>query len=156
MGRCVLLARAGRVRFNTCYLQTFLLSHLLTDGFDVDRDIDFSTDRGLSTIDAPIGAIERRRGFPTGEVGAAHAFAEAEEFDIEHDFVGDAAQSEVAGDLKLVFVFGFFPLGGLKGHGGIFAGAKVVVFLQVAIALLAVGVDRRDLDGRCDLSLIHI
>jgi len=116
---------------------------LLQHGFDADVEGDVVTE-GLGEHgragETEFGFLDRAGDFPAGELGAAHAVAEAEELDLEGDGLGGAFEGQVAGDVKGVFAC-FLPGRALERAGGVFGDVEEVGALDVVVALFVGGVE---------------
>src|SRR5439155_590730 len=78
-------------------------------------------------------------------VSAAVAWTEAEDVDVEHHRLGDAADRQVAGDLELVRG-GLLHRGGLEGELRVLGDVEESVAAQVLVARRLVGVDAAGID----------
>src|SRR5579885_227384 len=133
-------------------------SGLFHPGFDGDRDRDIVADRlgeHRRAIHAEIGFLERGRGFPTGEHFALHAFSEAERGDLEHDFLRDAVDREVAGDIERVLA-GFLPRLALERHRRELLDVEEIGGLEVLVARVARGVDGADVNRGFNGTLLEV
>src|SRR5436309_3289168 len=96
------------------------LGHLLRR-LDVDSDVDVVPQDGAAPFDhvvpghAEVLPVDPGVRLEGAAVSAAVAWTEAEDVDVEHHRLGDAADRQVAGDLELVRG-GLLHRGGLEGE----------------------------------------
>src|SRR5271166_1524027 len=113
---------------------------LLLNGFDIDGDLNVVSDNHATgfkrfiPIQAEILAAEGgRRGCADASVTHWIFYRGGGTLDVEHDFLGDAVQSEVAGKLPFAGAVGFDLLG-LEFNGRVFFDIQKIRALEILIA----------------------
>src|SRR5690606_28634145 len=128
---------------------------LLLCGWQYERSVDFDLDlvadqnaAGFQCSvpgDAEFLAGDGGRSEEANAGCAECVYCLAAEFCVEFNFLGHAADGQVANENELARVA--LDGGGLEGHGWELLGVEEVFTLQVAVAIGVLGVDRCDLDG---------
>src|SRR5262249_42835251 len=132
------------------------------DHLEIDGDVDLVADHHAAAINVgiPLHAIVLAVDFGRGARGHAgvaprifHLIRRT--FDIEDNFLCDAANGEVTGDFEFAGrdVFHFF---GFESDGGVFGGIKKLFAAEVLVALGFTGVDRFGIDGNVDGGLADV
>lgn len=121
--------------------------------FGADEDADVVGEAGADHEgDAIVGAFDSELGFKAGDFAAAHAFAAAGVGDGGGDFLGLAADREIAGDVVCAFA-GLLEGLGLESHVGEFGGGEEVATFEVLVAAGVGGVNGVGVDGDVDHAL---
>jgi hypothetical protein len=99
-------------------------------------------------VHAELGAVDLGRGLGAELDLAVAVGREAAELGLEDDRLGDATQGQVAGDVQVVALG--LDARRAEGELRVLLGEEEVARLEVLVALLLAGVDRRDVDVRLD------